>query len=228
MASEIKYRQSVTKSDIVRFVYDSLFKNGWKTTFEYTKYSPRLFYEKPLAIPEVSRIDFAKYTYYCFLLSHDFVEKDEAARYKACGVSIYCSVVLYWLLVQYGVVSEKRLKFCQGYFKYKTRADTPPQSRYRVDMHAWLCYDGSVIDITIWQQQEGFDFLKKGFEIPVIMGKIPAGLSLFGYEEEKSLAKEYARRFAKESELTFSEWINYHKKQADLLFDVRAQETGPS
>lgn len=218
----VKYMPTVTKHDIVDFVYDHLNKFGWKTTFNYLVYRPRQFYTKPLAVPEGSSLEFKKYVDYCYLLSNNFTGKDEAARYKEKdGISIYFSVVLYWLLVSFGVVNEKKLKLCQGYFTYKLEENQTSTPRYRAGVHAWLCYDGSTIDVTIWRQKDGFNFEKYGFSPPVLMGQIPEGLELYGFDENRSLAKEYARKFARESGKTFYKWINFHKEQAELLHKTR-------
>lgn len=217
-AVDIKYRLSVTKYDIIEFVYNHLHKYGWKTTFNYLVYKPRKFYDKPLILPEGSCQEFNKYINYCYLLSKNYTEKDEAARYaKTNGTGIYFSVVLYWLLVSYGVVNQKKLKFCQGCFSYKMREDVCTHPRYRAGMHAWLSYHDSVLDTTIWQQREFFDFETSGLKTPVIKGEIPTNLELLGFEEHKSLAKEYARRFARDSGMTFFEWLGFHRQQADLL-----------
>lgn len=226
-AVDVKYMFTVTKHDIVDFVYDHLNKFGWKTTFNYLVYRPKQFYNKPLAIPDGSFLEFKKYVDYCYLLSKNFTQKDEAARYEEKnGISIYFSVVLYWLMVSFGVVNEKKLKFCQGYFTYKLEENPSTTPRHRAVVHAWLCYDGSTVDVTIWRQKEGFDFERCGFTPPVIMGEIPEGLELFGFAENKSLSKEYARKFARESGKTFYEWVNFHKQQADLLYNTRKLSTG--
>jgi len=216
--TDIPFYASVSKHDIVSYMYNHLYKFGWKTTVNYTLFRPRKFFRKPLLIPEGNTSDFRKYIDYCYLLCKNFNEADEAARYSdKFGTGIYFSTVLYWLLVFYGVVNEKKLRFCQGYFCYK-RDDHP--SRYRAGLHAWLSHNGSVIDTTIWQQRDHFDFEKRGFPVPVIAGDIPQGLKLTGFEEDKNLVKEYARRFARDSGLTFYDWVKHHKQQADMLYNT--------
>lgn len=218
-AVDVKYMVTVTKYDIVDFVYSHLNKLGWKTTFNYLVYRPKQFFSKPLIIPGGSSFEFKKYMDYCYLLSNTFTKKDEVARYQEKnGISIYFSVVLYWLLVSFGVLNEKKLRFCQGYFTYKL--EDSPTPRYRAGVHAWLCYNGSTIDVTIWRQKAGFDFEKHGFNPPLIVGELPEGLEWFGFDENKSLVKEYARKFARESGKTFYEWVNFHKEQADLLHEM--------
>lgn len=222
---EVKKLVSVTSYELINFVYNNLQECGWKSTFNYSRSTPTKFMAKTLEIPKGSVSGFTKYVDYCYLLSKNFTEKDEAARYsEKHGTSIYFSVVLYWLLVYFGILNEKRLQLCQGYFRYRTREDKVPEPKYRAGLHAWLSYNDSVIDVTIWQQEELFDFEKRGFKIPVITGNIPEGMTLIGFEEDRILAKEYARKFAKDSELTFCEWVNYHGQQADLLYNARRLE----
>lgn len=216
----VKHMKSATRSDIVGFVYDQLHKLGWKTSFNYYMYRPLKFLDKHLIIPEANLAEFNKFVNYCSLSANNFTPLDEVARYQErYGLSIYFSVVLYWLLVSYGVINEKRLSFCQGYYSFAVPNDHPDNAKYRAGLHAWLSLNGSVIDVTLWQL--GFP----GSETPnvrpaAIKGKIPENLNLIGFEENKSLAKEYARQFAKDSGTTFYTWLNQHKEKADLMDSV--------
>ncbi|PKM80772.1 MAG: hypothetical protein CVU89_12635 [Firmicutes bacterium HGW-Firmicutes-14] len=222
-----KFLTSATRRDIISLIYDYLHEYGWKTTFNYSVYKPRRFFSKPLVLPGGILSEFNRYFDYCFLLSNNFTEKDEAARYSSRqGLSIYISVVLYWLLVNFGVVNKKHLKFCQGYFSYKKKDSILFKPGYRAGMHAWLYCNGCVTDATIWQQEEWFDFRKHGFHLPVILGEIPEGMNMFGFEEDPGLVKEYARRFARDSGMTFYEWVNFHKHRADLLCNAPVHQTG--
>lgn len=222
----VKYLEYATRYDIVRHLCDTLYDNGWQTSYDYLKYQPKIFSSKPLVTPKGTMRDLVKYIDYCYLLSRNSHQKDEASRYsKNRGLSIYTSVVLYWLLSFWGVVDERKLKYYQGYFRYKTKGDDAGSSpRYRAGMHAWLSYQDSVIDVTIWQQENFFDFKKRGFNLPAILGDLPDGLGLVGFEEYSSLVKDYARGFAKDSGMTFYDWIDYHRQQAELLHEVRIQE----
>ena len=223
--TEVKKIVGATSYELINFIYRNLHDCGWKTTFNYLRRSPRKCAARKLQLPKGSDECFKKYVDYCYLLANNFTEEDEAARYRERqGTSIYFSVVLYWLLVYFGVLNEKGLKFCQGYFSYKVREEIAPDTKYRAGLHAWLCYHESVIDVTIWQQGDYFDFQKHGFNVPVIAGIIPEELNLVGFEEDKNLVKDYARQFAKDSGLTFCEWVDYHGRQADLLFNVRKLE----
>lgn len=220
MAEEPKYVSRATERDVVSFIYSCFNNYGWKTSFNYLTFKPKHFFSKPLIIPERSRLDFSKYVEYCFLLSNTFTDKDDVAKYKNnYGTSIYFSAVLYWLLIHYGVLSEKGLKFCQGYYRYKTKDG----SKFRAGMHTWLTFYGSVIDVTIWQEQDNFDF-NNSAHTSIIAGNIPKGLNLAGFEEDKSLIKEYARRFAKDSGFTFHDWLSLHKHQADSLLSLQKNQ----
>lgn len=220
----VKYMKSATRSDIVGFVFDNLYKLGWKTSFNYYMYRPIKFMNKHLMIPQGSISEFNKFVDYCALLSKNFTAQDEAARYQdRHGLSIYFSVVLYWLLTSYGVINEKRLNFCQGYYSFALPENPLRDTRYRAGVHSWLSCNGSVIDVTLWRQGcPGFG--KTDGTPPVVKGEIPVNLNLIGFEENKSLVKEYARQFAKDSGLTFYNWLNRHREQADLLDNVRKFE----
>jgi hypothetical protein len=221
--TSVKYMKSATRSDIVGFVYDYLHKLGWKTSFNYYMYRPIKFMNKNLVIPEASISEFNKFVDYCALAAKNFTSRDEAARYQGRhGLSIYFSVVLYWLLTSFGVINEKRLSFCQGYYSFAV-PDPPGDAKYRAGIHSWLSCNGSVLDVTLWQQ--GCPGFVKADGTPlVIKGKIPDNLNLVGFEEDKSLVKEYARQFAKDSGLSFYDWLDHHREQADLLDNVRKLE----
>ncbi|HWI54791.1 MAG TPA: hypothetical protein VNT57_03800 [Desulfobacteria bacterium] len=217
-AVDIKYMPTATRYDIIDFIYNHFHKYGWKTTYNYIVHQPQRFCEKPLLLPKGSQFEFTKYINYCYLLTKNFTDKDEVARYTTRnGTSIYFSVVLYWLLVYFGVLDQNKLKYCQGYFSYRTKEDDRRESRYRAGMHAWLSYSDSVLDVTIGQQKDLFDFAEGEPEKTIIIGEMPTELDLYGFEENKSLAKEYARQFARDSGMTFYEWISFHKQQADSL-----------
>lgn len=232
ISAVIKHMTSATRSDIIGFVYEQLHKSGWKTSFNYYMQKPLKFLNKPLIVHEGSRPEFNRFVNYCFLLSKKFTDQDEAARYlDRNGVSIYFSVVLYWLLISFGVVNEKRLKFCQGYYSCAVNGTEADGAKYRAGIHSWLSCNGSVIDVTLWRQQGFRESGQQGFPesgepdaARIIKGKLPENLNLIGFEEDKSLAKEYARQFAKDSGLTFYNWINHHREQADFLSNVRKLE----
>jgi len=179
---------------------------------------------KHLMIPDGNISEFNKFVNYCFLLSRSFTDQDEAARYQGrYGLSIYFSVLLYWLLTSYGVINEKKLNFCQGYYSFAVPEDSSGNVRYRAGIHSWLSMKGSVLDVTLWQYD--FPEFKQQDRLPrVITGRIPDNINLIGFEEDKSLAKEYARQFAKDSGLTFYNWLNHHRKQAGLFSKVRRLE----
>lgn len=225
MEAAVTRVKSANIYDIVNFVCENLHSNGWTSTFDYRIRNPIIFSETPLSVGEGVKTEFKKYVDYCYLLSINFTEQDEAARYQIRnGISIYFSVLLYWLLISSGVLNERKLKYCQGHFKYMIDAKTQSGKIHRAGMHAWLCHNGSVIDVTIWQQKDFFRLSHCDTQEPLILGAIPPGLQLFGFEEDKSLAKEYARQFAKDSGKSFYDWINSHKRNAELLQNIRKME----
>ncbi|BFH15222.1 hypothetical protein J6TS7_34080 [Paenibacillus dendritiformis] len=71
-----------------------------------------------------------------------------------------------------------------------------------------------MIDISIGQEAHFFDFKRA----PWIIGKVPNGMSLVSYREDRKTVKEYGRLIARQSGLVYLDWIKKHDLEASSLF----------
>lgn len=130
------------------------------------------------------------------------------------GLCIFFSVLLYQLLLEDRVVDKEKMKYIQGYYYHKAREDNPLVKmifgEHHAGYHAWLAIEGSVIDVSIKQEQECFDFKDK----PFILGEVPKGIELVGFEENEETVRKYVDLFLKEAGKSYDEWIRLHKEQA--------------
>lgn len=125
------------------------------------------------------------------------------------GLCIFLSTVNYTLLLENEVFTPSSLSLAQGYYSHETRKDNPLAlmiTENSVGLHCWLSAKGAVIDLSIAQKKDFFDF---GGE-PYIMGKVPDGLLLQGREEPKKIVNKYIKLFAKKAGLTEKQWTDQH------------------
>lgn len=142
----------------------------------------------------------------------DQVVKDELISWEnKGGQCIYLSTLLYMLLLYHELGTENSLSYVQGYYIHLLREEYrslkvqiwPP---VHSGLHAWIELDGSVMDISIRQEEDFFDFQGK----PYILGKVPEGLQLYGYREVRKTPKSYARMIAKGSGMKLEDWVQHH------------------
>ncbi|MDH6674252.1 hypothetical protein M2277_004944 [Paenibacillus sp. LBL] len=131
---------------------------------------------------------------------------------KNGGQCIYLSFLLYALLRNDGI-SDSNITYCQGMYWHKCRDDNPLGKllgENQSGLHAWLEVKGAIVDISIGQEEQFFDF--KG--PAMVLGELPSGLDYYGFRESKSTPKEYARKAARKMGLTYVEWVSTHKREA--------------
>jgi hypothetical protein len=122
------------------------------------------------------------------------------------GFCIYSAVLSYCLLYENGAFNKDELKLVQGFYKHPTEGILQlfNFNNQQVGLHAFITADGSVVDFAICQERCVFNFDGS------ILGELPDGMELYGWEEDFSIVKEYAREIARESGLTYRQWINGH------------------
>lgn len=129
------------------------------------------------------------------------------------GFCIYSSVLSFCLLYENGIFNVDELRLVQGYYKHPTQGllSVLTESKWQVGLHSFITAQGSVIDFGICQEMCVFDF--DGY----ILGDIPDGMEMYGWEEDITIVKAYAREIARESGMTYREWINRHNMDSLLV-----------
>lgn len=140
--------------------------------------------------------------------------EQELKKWESEGeLCLHLTVISYALFEKYGVFNDKEMKLVQGYFWHEARKDNPlamALANIHVGIHSWLSVKGRVVDLTIGQEKMFFDF--KGQE--VIMGEVPEGMLLKGFEEPKKVVQKHLKRYADFLGMTPEEYIQFHHKEA--------------
>jgi hypothetical protein len=128
------------------------------------------------------------------------------------GLCIMLSVLTYALFQKTGVANEQEMRFVQGYYQHKSRTDSwivsmLPQNH--IGLHAWITIQGAVVDISIRQEEQFFDF----GSTPFIAGKVPEGMTMTGFSEPKKTVNKYIELFAKKAKLSPEQWLDRHLKE---------------
>ncbi|MEC2129338.1 hypothetical protein P9G84_10195 [Brevibacillus centrosporus] len=198
------------------------FLDRWITGYDYRKATPESFKGKDIPAHIANHPMFYASIIYMETLykavTHgdfddiDQVVKDELISWESKGGQcIYLSTLLYMLLLYHELGTENNLSYVQGYYIHLLREEyrslkvqiLPP---VHGGLHAWIVLDGSVMDISIRQEEDFFDFQGK----PFILGKVPEGLNLYGYREVRKTPKSYARMIAKGSGMKVEDWVQNH------------------
>lgn len=210
------------------------YKDKWITSYDYETTESKEYKSKEIPEIKTQNKDFIM----CSLYAQDLAEKmtywkfeemDEIGRAeitrweKDGGYCIYLSVLYLSLLYETGVFSFDEMKLVQGYYRHPMHGmlanfiEQPPE---QIGLHTWMHAGGAVIDFSIIQEECCFDFPGD----PYIMGEIPEKMQLIGWEEGKDTIKKYARQIAKESNMTYYEWINYHRNNAAKVAREKMEE----
>lgn len=218
-----------TTKQIINEVYN-IYKKYWKTSYDYTKVKPNFFSSKPLKNFYKKDIEFMKNIFYINhigegLLNENLYDEDklllnELTTTEQMGcLCIYTTVLLYCLLDKCGYIDKNKCFLTQGFYRYQLRNDFPSFlinafSKLQTGLHAFLNFNGSVIDLTLYpQQRTTFDFKKT----TMIIGRIPSGMQLVGFNETHELIIQYAKQFAGINNLSIDDWIQYHKLNVDVF-----------
>lgn len=202
----------------------------WVTGYDYSKIDPVEYKSKKMPGSKKRNFELASSLFYVQSISEcieywktetlDKQVSDEVEKWNNEGMlCAYTSVLLWCLLYENGVFNADEMRMVQGYYRHidqgilATLGLFGDKPIYQCGLHAWVEVSGSVIDLSIVQEQSTFNFPG----LPAIVEDIPAGMELSGWREGKETVKKYARQIAKEQNMNYYEWINYHKLQAEKM-----------
>lgn len=142
---------------------------------------------------------------------------------KEGELCLHLTVISYSLFEKYGVLTDKEMKLVQGYYFHEARKDSPlamALANIHIGIHSWLSVGGAVIDLTIGQEREFFDF--QGMDM--IVGEVPEGMTLKGFQEPKKVVSKHIKRYASFLNMTVEEYIDFHDQQAIALLQKHSFE----
>lgn len=205
------------------------FEQNWIVGLDYREENPISFKGKELS-EDIKRDAFFQKNIFYIRKLYSFISyeedgeelpifaKKEITRWEHNGGQcIYLSALLYSLLLHDKVADAASMCLCQGYYNHMCREDNllgMMMGKEHRGLHAWLELNEAVIDISIRQEENFFDFKGR----PIILGEVPEGLSLIGYKETHKTAKDYGRTIAREGGTVYLEWIKDHSLAASRLF----------
>lgn len=196
-----------------------MFKKNWLTAAKSEK-DYELFKGKAFSSEDMLNIHFRQVASYIMNVTNAFgawefdeVETDlidEVHHWEQeGGFCIYLSVLAYELLLKKKVFSPTSLQLVQGYMCHETRKDSPMAlmlAKEHISLHCWLVSKGSVIDLTVGQVRQFFDF----GDFPFFIGAVHPEMELTGTIEPKKIVNDYKKRFAKQAGLTVEQWEHKH------------------
>ncbi|MEB9506423.1 hypothetical protein P4J13_21045 [Bacillus anthracis] len=227
MDISLKINKSQDPHNIVIKNISSVFKKKWLTSYDYKKQKP-IHYQSQQAPGHLFTAQTIKPVLYLTKLTHaalyedhnlvaSFLKKDDFAwkevlkHNKNGGLCIYASVLLYYLLLASNEISKNKLSFMQGYYHHEFHDQHILKNMHQnglFGLHSYILFDGYIIDTTI--HQIAFDFYPGEHREFNFIGETTGGINLYGFKETNKTVHKYAKRFARESNMTVEEWIDYH------------------
>ncbi|MES5865812.1 hypothetical protein [Bacillus cereus group sp. RP32] len=214
-------------SEAVKKIY-SVFKKEWLTSYDYKKQQP-LHYQSRKAPGQLFNAQTIQPILYLTKLTHaalyedhslvsSFLKKDDTAWTETLkcnekgGLCIYAIVLLYYLLLETNEVSKNKLSLMQGYYHHEFHEQHILKNMYQngaFGLHSYILFDDYVIDTTI--HQIAFNYYPGEHKEFNFIGETTGGITLYGFKETTKTVHKYAKKFARESNMTPEEWIQYHK-----------------
>ena len=219
----------ISEEELSVFV-SKIYMDKWKTSHDYQTNKPVNFKSKEIDPKILCNPQFIAFSFY---VNH-LIEKAIAYRFNELGemvgkefkewdsrggLCIYTSILHYCLLLESKVIPEKDIQLIQGFYSHPTHGILSLISNLQnqAGLHAFITVGGSVVDFSINQESNTFDFP----DGPFIIGDIPDEMNLGGWIEGKDVAKKYAREIARSHGLNYYEWIDKHIKNA---FKIAVEE----
>ncbi|MCC2327612.1 hypothetical protein ABR773_28905 [Bacillus cereus] len=208
----------------------SVFKKEWLTSYDYQKQKP-IHYQSQQAPGHLFTSQTIKPILYLTKLTHaalyedhnlvsSFLKKGDTAWKEVLkynqngGLCIYASVLLYYLLLESNEISKNRLSFMQGYYHHEFHDQHILKNMYQngaFGLHSYILFEDYVIDTTI--HQVAFNFYPGEHKEFNFIGETTGGINLYGFKETNRTVYKYAKKFAKNSNMTTEEWIKYHQSK---------------
>lgn len=213
LGEHMSTNENVNEFDAIDYVSKN-FDNSYHTSYDYKNIEPVLMKSKPLKKyfykdkHFVSAVTIAEFLMQISMYGgnekYDLIEpiKKQLLEFDRRGqLCCYISIVLYSLLKR-----RYDVQYYQGLYYHKARADYPdflPWGNIHAGAHAFITVDGSIIDVSIRQEEMFFDFKGK----TSILGNIPEGMKLYGWKENIVTVSKYINDILKFSNMTLKEWI---------------------
>ncbi|KFK76569.1 hypothetical protein DJ87_5247 [Bacillus cereus] len=205
----------------------AVFKKEWITSYDYTKQNI-LHYQSKKVPGQLFTNQTIKPILYLTKLTHaalyedhnlvsSFLTKEDVAWKETLkynekgGLCIYASVLLYCLLLKTNEVSKNKLSFMQGFYHHEFHKNHFLNNIYQngaFGLHSYILFDGYLIDTTI--HQIAFNYYPGEHTEFSFIGETTAGINLYGFKETNKIVHKYAKKIARESNMTIEEWIEYH------------------
>ncbi|MEC2968946.1 hypothetical protein P9Z24_22585 [Bacillus cereus] len=205
----------------------TVFKKKWITSYDYTKQNI-LHYQSKKVPGQLFTNQTIKPILYLTKLTHaalyedhnlvsSFLTKEDVAWKETLkcnekgGLCIYASVLLYYLLLKTNEVSKNKLSFMQGFYHHEFHKNHFLNNIYQngaFGLHSYILFDGYLIDTTI--HQIAFNYYPGEHTEFSFIGETTAGINLYGFKETNKIVHKYAKKIARESNMTIEEWIEYH------------------
>lgn len=137
------------------------------------------------------------------------------------NICFYISSLMYLMLREESAIEKKHLKYVQGFLRTKTSKDYKTPEGIHVEWmfttHAFVLYKGSVLDTTISQVSK---YILSELDKPWVIGDdgyLADIFTYFGFEEHPQTATNFAKRFAKLSNMDFQDWLLEHSSNAQAI-----------
>lgn len=208
----------------------SVFKKEWLTSYDYKKQKP-IHYQSQQAPEHLFNAQTIKPILYLTKLTHaalyedhnlvsPFLKKEDTAWKEVLkynengGLCIYASVLLYYLLLESNEISKNKLSFMQGYYHHEFPDQHLLKNTYQngaFGLHSYILFEDYVIDTTI--HQVAFNFYPGEHKEFNFIGETTGGINLYGFKETNKTVHKYAKKIARNSNMTTEEWIEYHQSK---------------
>lgn len=208
----------------------SVFKKEWLTSYDYKKQKP-IHYQSQQAPEHLFNAQTIKPILYLTKLTHaalyedhnlvsPFLKKEDTAWKEVLkynengGLCIYASVLLYYLLLESNEISKNKLSFMQGYYHHEFPDQHLLKNTYQngaFGLHSYILFEDYVIDTTI--HQVAFNFYPGEHKEFNFIGETTGGINLYGFKETNKTVHKYAKKIARDSNMTIEEWIEYHQSK---------------